>query len=150
MATFDGIWTYETTPNGTVVSTVTGRGPRPIVKKLSPIWWVYNSDDPIPPSEYMPGKPDWLRAAMWYARNPLHNLAFYVIGVADQDYSMWTKFITKNVYVSAIDAGKVAGVPVRLPFFSYQGQWITFHLGWQMHGDFTAKLNINKSPIQVV
>jgi hypothetical protein len=32
---------------------------------------------------------------------------------------MWTKFITKNVYVSAIDAGKVAGVPVRLPFFSY-------------------------------
>jgi hypothetical protein len=27
---------------------------------------------------------------------------------------------------------------------------VTFHLGWQMHGDFTAKLNINNSPIQVV
>jgi hypothetical protein len=100
--------------------------------------------------EYMPDKPDWLRTVMWYARNPLHNLAFYVIGVADRDYSMRTKFITKKVYVSVIDAGKAASVPIRLPFFSYEGKRITFHLGWQMHGDLTAKLNINNSPIQVV
>ena len=96
MATSDGTWTHETKPNGMVVSFVTGRDPRPTIKKLSPIWWVYNSDDPTPPSEYMPDKPAWLRTAMWYARNPLHNLAFYVIGVADQDYSMWTKFINKK------------------------------------------------------
>jgi hypothetical protein len=52
--------------------------------------------------------------------------------------------------VSVIDAGKVAGLPITLPFFSYEDKRITFHLGWQMHGDFTAKLNINNSPIQVV
>ena len=150
MATSDGTWTHETKPNGMVVSFVTGRDPRPTIKKLSPIWWVYNSDDPTPPSEYMPDKPHWLRTLMWYARNPLHNLAFYVIGVADRDYSMRTKFINKKVYVSVIDAGKVASVPVKLPFFSYEDERLTFHLGWQMHRDFTAKLNINNSPIQVV
>ena len=52
--------------------------------------------------------------------------------------------------MSVIDAGKVASVPVQLPFFSYEDERITFHLGWQMHGDFTAKLNINNSPTQVV
>ena len=51
--------------------------------------------------------------------------------------------------MSVIDAGKVASVPVKLPFFSYEDERITFHLGWQMHGDFTAKLNINNSPIQI-
>ena len=63
---------------------------------------------------------------------------------------MRTKFINKKVYMSVIDAGKVASVPVKLPFFSYEDERIKFHLGWQMHGDFTAKLNINKSPIQIV
>jgi hypothetical protein len=150
MAASDGTWTHETKPNGMVVSFVTGRDPRPTIKKLSPIWWVYNSDDPTPPSEYMPDKPDWLRTLMWYARNPLHNVAFYVIGVADRDYSMRTKFINKKVYVSVIDAGRVASMPVKLPFFSYEDERITFHLGWQMHGDFTAKLNINNSQIQVM
>jgi hypothetical protein len=54
MATSDGTWTHETKQNGIVVSTVTGRDPRATIKKLSPIWWVYNSDDPIPPLESGP------------------------------------------------------------------------------------------------
>jgi hypothetical protein len=54
MATSDGTWTHETKQNGIVVSTVTGRDPRATIKKLSSIWWVYNSDDPIPPLESGP------------------------------------------------------------------------------------------------
>jgi len=63
---------------------------------------------------------------------------------------MSTKFINTTIYLSVINAGKIAGLPVTLPFFSYEDKRITFHLGWQMHGDFTVKLNINSSPIQVV
>jgi hypothetical protein len=34
MGTSDGTWTHKTKPNGVVVSTVTGRDPRPTMKKL--------------------------------------------------------------------------------------------------------------------
>ena len=42
------------------VNQVTGRTPMPLVKKLNPLWWFGNHDEPTPPAWYMPGSPQWV------------------------------------------------------------------------------------------
>jgi hypothetical protein len=71
-------WTFQTNPDGTVTSTVTGRETIEVNRKIQPWWWFYNSDDPKPPTDYVPDRANWLRIAMWYMRNPIHNGNFYV------------------------------------------------------------------------
>lgn len=63
-------------------------------KKLNPIWWLKNDDDPVPPRGYRPEDPEWKRKLFWAFRNPLHNLTFYVIGVADRT----SEFTRKGTY----------------------------------------------------
>jgi hypothetical protein len=135
---------------GTVNSTVFGRDQHALVNKLSPWWWLYNSDDPTPPTNYQPSKPEWLRTVMWYVRNPVHNFNFYIIGVADQDFTMRTRMVSSSLYWSVINKGRFVGVPVNLPFVEYSNKWLLFHIGWQRHGDFAIKLNILNSPVQIV
>src|SRR6516165_59257 len=70
------------------VNVVTGRTPMPLSKKLNPLWWFGNHDEPAPPAWYMSGKPQALRTAAWYLRNPLVNFADYVAGVCDKNYTV--------------------------------------------------------------
>lgn len=55
-------------------------------QKLNPLWWLGNADDPVPPPDwYRPGRR--FRKARRHLRNPLHNFTFYVIGIADKDFT---------------------------------------------------------------
>jgi hypothetical protein len=131
---FDGNWSHETKQDGSVVSTVTGRTRRRWWLKFFPLWWLCNSDDPLPPDWYLPGKWEPWRVVGWYLRNPLHNGNFYVWGVADRDYSLVTRWNkSRRVYWSFINV-----VASQLPFLSYESERLTIHLGWQMHGDLRS------------
>lgn len=141
----NGTWTYVQNSDGSVTGTVTGRVRRAWWKKLMPWWWLYNSDDPGPPAWYLPGSTALWRLLAWYLRNPLHNFDFYVIGVADRDYAMRTVFLSadRQTYQSVI---RIGGLP--LPFYCYVGKLWTVKVGWQMHGDFQVKINLNNQATQ--
>ena len=106
--------------------------PYPWYKKINPLWWAGNADDPVnrikpdgTPAHpnFYPNKPLWIRKLMWGIRNPLHNFVFFVIGLEDQpeivnaDIKQWPKDGQKwNVI---------------LPFISYRGKKKEFYLGWR-------------------
>lgn len=49
------------------------------------VWWLLfgNADDGLyGTAQFMPDAPNWQRFVMWGLRNPLHNLTWYVLGVA--------------------------------------------------------------------
>jgi hypothetical protein len=142
-------WTFQTNPDGTVTSVVTCRETIAINRKVQPWWWFYNCDDPRPPADYAPGKPDWLRATLWYLRNPIHNGNFYVWGVADKNFTVTTHFLSKDekTYWSTLNL-QAGAVSVKLPFFAYQGKRWGFKAGWQANGDFQIKVNISHLPVQ--
>ena len=82
----------QITPRGTWVASadaqtasVSGRVAQPTWKKLNPVWWLLNDDEPDPPDWQLPGKPYLIRQLSWYARNPLQNFGRYVIGVSDRN-----------------------------------------------------------------
>ena len=79
------IETWIIGPDGRTAS-VTGRVSQPIWKKLNPVWWFLNDDEPDPPDWQLPGKPFIIRQLSWYLRNPLHNFGKYVLGVVDRNY----------------------------------------------------------------
>jgi hypothetical protein len=108
--------------------------------KLNPVWWLKNSDDPVPPDWYRPGEKH--RKMLWSFRNPLHNFDFYVIGVADK------KFYRSGQYP------KLNGDPkggwdfeaarykfIWLPFVAYHRESFDFYLGWRNRGNFGIKFN---------
>ena len=142
-------------PDGRTAS-VTGRVQQPIWKKLNPVWWFLNDDEPDPPDWQLPGKPYFIRQLSWYARNPLQNFGKYVLGVSDRSY---TVVGTAPVYAavwSDVNPSKtgwrvttihVSGL--RLPFISYENEHIVWYAGWQWWGFFGFKFNIKNSPIQV-
>ena len=107
-------WSYTDNPDGSVTGIVTGRIKKPLCLKLNPIWLLLNSDDPRPPIWYQPKRLNWLRTIMWYARNPFHNLQFYVIGVADRNYSMVTAWVNPAArrQLPKLDQYRVAAVAV--------------------------------------
>jgi hypothetical protein len=122
------IETWTISADGRTAS-VTGRVKQPIWKKLNPVWWLLNDDEPDPPDWQLPGKPYFIRQLSWYARNPFQNFGKYVFGVYDRNYSVTG---TAPVYAtnwSEIDPSKT---------------------GWKVAtirvGAF--KLNIKNSPIQ--
>ena len=85
----------QTTPKGVWVvsaddqtASVSGRVTQQIWKKLNPVWWFLNDDEPDPPDWQLPGKPYLIRQLSWYARNPLQNFGKYVIGVSDRNYTV--------------------------------------------------------------
>jgi hypothetical protein len=85
----------QITPRGTWVASadaqtasVSGRVAQPTWKKLNPVWWFLNDDEPDPPDWQLPGKPYLIRQLSWYARNPLQNFGRYVVGVSDRNYTV--------------------------------------------------------------
>jgi hypothetical protein len=126
----------QATPKGTWVASadaqtasVSGRVAQPTWKKLNPVWWLLNDDEPDPPDWQLPGKPYLIRQLSWYARNPLQNFGRYVIGVSDRNY---TVVGTAPVYAtnwSSVEPGgtgwKTSTIHLgwlRLPYVSYESE----------------------------
>lgn len=121
-----------------------------MIKKI--IWSIFgNDDDPNPPALYEPAWPEWRRRLWWFAfRNPLHNLTFYVVGIADKSFErvpLYPKGAPSHL-VFRPEGGWYAAVVkyrwFRLPFVSYQGPGLVkkFYLGWRERGNLGAKLTI--------
>jgi hypothetical protein len=116
--------------------------------KLNPVWWLKNSDDPVPPDWYRPNEKH--RNLKWSFRNPLHNFHFYVIGVADKEFSRSGKFPEKNSDPrGGWDFAAARYKFIWLPFVSYHKPKFDFYFGWRNHGNFGIKININpkKPPV---
>jgi hypothetical protein len=134
---------------------ITGRTRRPLRRKLNPVWWAMNDEEPWPPDWYLPGRGLVRRTVSWYLRNPLQNFGHYVIGVHDRNYQvrgpspvmthMWEDASPPRTgwKWSVIRLGWL-----RLPFISYSGR-ILLYAGWQPNGFFGFKLNIKHSPVQL-
>ena len=109
----------------------------PWYKKINPLWWFGNANDPVDGIEWLnglpkpnhpgfhPEKPLWIRKILWGIRNPLHNLFFFVIGLEDQKglvnafIEQWPGFAQKWNII--------------LPFICYKGSKWEWYAGWR-HG----------------
>jgi hypothetical protein len=136
-------------------ASVTGRIPQPLWKKLNPVWWVLNDDEPDPPDWQLPGKPYLLRQLSWYVRNPFQNFGKYVLGVCDRNYTVVGSPPVYSTTWSDIDTSmtgwKVSTINVgglRLPFVAYESEHVIWYAGWQWSGFFGFKFNIKNSQIQ--
>ena len=97
----------------------------PWYKKINPLFWFGNYNDPILKDNhpnFHPTKPLWIRKLLWGLRNPLHNFFFFVIGLEDPKVivtygSQWPKPGQKWNII--------------LPFFSYKGKSWEIYLGWR-------------------
>jgi hypothetical protein len=110
-------------------------------KKLNPIWWFKNADDPMPPPSYREGK--CCRRFTWYVRNPFHNFDHYVIGIADKPFTRVGRFPDQ---VANPNGGWNWAVcryrNLRLPFVDYHRGRFEFYFGWRNGGNFGVKLNL--------
>lgn len=113
-------------------------------QKFYPVWWFENSDEPVPPAWYRPGDPH--RITKWHFRNPLHNLDFYVIGIADK------KSVRSGRYPDIIanphggwNFSVTRRLLILLPFFDYKRGGFEFYLGWRTHGNFGIKVSFSST-----
>ncbi len=135
---------------------VTGRVQHSVWKKMSPLWWFLNDDEPDPPEWQLPGKPFLIRQLSWYARNPLQNFGKYVVGVHDRNYTVvgtapvyattWSDFDPSKTgwKFSTIHLGAL-----RLPFIAFENEYVMWYAGWQWWGFFGFKFIFKNSPLQV-
>jgi hypothetical protein len=113
--------------------------------KFNPVWWVENSDEPVPPKWYKPD--DKHRVMKWRFRNPCHNFGNYVIGVADKEFVRSGKYPERNSRPrGGWDFAVARRKLVLLPFISYQQGSFNFYFGWREHGNFGIKLNVSAPP----
>jgi hypothetical protein len=147
--------TWIVSPDGRTAS-VSGRVRQSIWKRLNPVWWFLNVDEPDPPDWQLPGKPFIIRQLSWYLRNPLHNFGKYVLGVADRNYTVVGAapvYATSWSDVDPIKTGwKISTIHIdglRLPFVSYENNSVIWYAGWQWSGVFGLKFKIKNSSIQV-
>lgn len=114
-------------------------GPFSTCQKLDPHFWIGNNDDPEPPDWYLPDDPKRLRK--WYVRNPFHNFTFYVLGIADLDF---TRVGNHPAEVFNPDGGWNWAVSraklMPLPFISYRRDPVQFYFGWRERGNFGITL----------
>ena len=153
----------QAAPKGTWVASadaqtasVSGRVAQPTWKKLNPVWWFLNDDEPDPPDWQLPGKPYLIRQLSWYARNPLQKFGRYVIGVSDRNYIVVG---TAPVYAtnwSDVEPGgtgwKTSTIHLgwlRLTYVSYESEHVLWYAGWQWSGFFGFKFNIKNSAVQL-
>ena len=133
---------------------VTSRTKAPLWKKLTPVWWFMNDQEPKPPSWYLPRRKALLRVVSWYLRNPLQNFGNYVLGVCDRNFTVYgTAPVMMVMWDDAVPPRKGWKWSViklgwlRLPFISYSGR-VVFYAGWQPNGFFGFKFNIKNSAVQ--
>jgi hypothetical protein len=127
--------------------------PISIWKKLNPIWWLLNSDDPIEDEPQMwPDKSLWLRHILWFLRNPAANFMCYIIGVKDyspiaigfEPNSNWRSDGRKFKWL-LIHPTRGWKRIMYLPFASYRGSSIEWYVGWRHDGLFGISLRKSNS-----
>jgi hypothetical protein len=113
-------------------------GPFTTWQKLNPKFWIGNSDEPEAPEWYRPN--DSGRNWKWHVRNPFHNLTFYVIGIADQEFTRWGNH--PNAVFNPADgwSWSVSHADLLpLPYLSYKRNSFQFYFGWRERGNFGIK-----------
>lgn len=99
------------------------------IKKINPLFWIGNLEEPKPPSWYEPAWSQHKRERYWlYVRNPLHNFMFYVIGIYDQVKSgaaIRKGLHPKNVFNPSKSGG------FNFTYFLYDVNWI-FTIGYSV------------------
>ena len=135
----EGVTNVATAPTATAIHTNVPRHRFKTTQKLNPVFWFGNADDPVPPPWYRPDDPKRLRR--WYWRNSCHNFTFYVMGIADKDF---TRVGCRPNVVFNPEGGWNWTVCrykcVRLPCISYQRNDFKFYIGWRERGNFGVKL----------
>ena len=136
------------------METITGRSPKPLSKKLNPLWWFQNDDEQKetdPDAQwYHTEWPQWRRHLYWnYFRNPLQNFRAYVVGVSDRNYTLTGRAPVMTVQRDDLNPPErgfqwcvLKLGALFLPFVSYVGRYVVWYLGWQPSGFFGAKFNI--------
>lgn len=110
-------------------------------QKINPAFWAGNLDDPVPPDSYLPGKSGRMRN--WYWRNSCHNFTFYVVGIADKQFTRIGRYPAAVFKPSTGWNWAVCKYRwFRLPFVSYHNGRFKFYCGWREHGNFGVKMNL--------
>jgi len=126
------------------------------------LWSVFgNDDDPRPPATWRADWSEWRRLLVWYvARNPLHNLFFYRLGVVGREWRVAGRFPSASP--SGVEMWPPAPYRVawcvhihpghdwlRLPFMSWRvplfGRGVEGYLGWRPSGSLGASLRLLRS-----
>ncbi len=144
-------WTIISTEGNRQTAAVTGRVLVSWKKKINPVWWFLNDDEPLPPADYLPSNPQWLRVLRWYVRNPFQNAGKYVFGVFDRNYTVTGTAPVMETTTPGI-GWKWSVIRLnwlRLPFVSLETSAYTFYVGWQFWGYFGIKFNWKHSDMQV-
>lgn len=120
--------------------------PRPehhfsIWRKLNPVWWLGNADEPVPPDWYRPGKS--FRKLTWHLRNPCHNFDCYVIGISDKRFTVAGRFPSDTFNPNGGWNWTVCRYKCcRLPFLSYSRGRVRAYCGWRTGGAFGLELKL--------
>jgi hypothetical protein len=111
--------------------------------KLNPIWWLENSDEPVPPKWYLPD--DKHRELKWRFRNPFHNFGFYIIGIADKKFTRSGFYPERNSDPRGGWDFEIARRWIAfLPFISYERPRMNFYFGWREHGAFGVEIRFHR------
>jgi len=108
-------------------------------RKVNPVWWFGNADEPVAPDWYRPGK--CCRNFMWHLRNPCHNFNGYVIGLEDKPFTRTGRVPAHNFNPNGGWNWAVCRYKrLRLPFISYSRARFRFYWGWREGGSFGIEL----------
>lgn len=126
---------------------VRGRTPIAWYWKIQPWWWLYNSDEPTPPAWYKSDSSKLVRTVFWYLRNFAQNFGRYVIGVADRNYDVHgqSPVNATDMRDLGLTGWKWSVIHIgwmRLPYVSYTGRRILWHIGWEPMGNHAIKFNV--------
>ena len=129
------------------------RPKRPWKEKLNLYWmFIDNDDDGIYGDDnWRAGREKNLKLAWeWYKRNPVHNLTWYVLGVADRERTVSGEYGNAfhkpgGGFLYCWTDVSIGGIPVSLPFVSYISPHVKAYFGWRPSGAFGPKLNISKA-----
>lgn len=145
--------TYVETKPG--VLEVRGRTKISWIWKIQPWWWLYNTDEPNPPAWYKPGSDELVRMSLWYVRNFAQNFGRYVVGVCDRDYDVYGQTPVDVTDMRDLDltGWKTSTIHIgvlRLPYVSYTGTRVQWHVGWEPRGNLATKfivMGLGESPV---
>lgn len=120
-----------------------------IWRKLNPLWALFGNDDDgyFGDDRWRAGRQKtFTLAVQWWFRNPFHNLFFYVIGIADQHRTFWSR---PDRSWGAVDGWTFHWLRADsgwlwFPLASYRSDRVSAYAGWRPYGAFGFKLQIKK------
>ena len=111
-------------------------------RKVNPIWWFGNADEPVAPDWYRPD--GHFRTLMWHLRNPFHNFDCYVIGLSDKRFIRAGRFPEETFNpIGGWNWGACLFHGVRLPYVSYIHGRVRAYFGWRPGGAFGIELKLH-------